>query len=585
MKIKLAKTAGYCMGVRRAVDMALDLQRSEPRGPVATYGPLIHNPQTLEFLETRGVKVKNSLDEIEGGTVVIRAHGISPQERSVLESKGADVIDATCPRVAAVQAVIAKHSISGRFCFIIGDNDHPEVKGLLGFAAAGGAAIASVDEKEIIEALPSDREVCVVAQTTQDVETFLDVVEAIRDRFPTAQVYNTICGSTKSRQAEVCKLARQVDKLVVVGGRGSGNTRRLVKVAQGEGVDAIHVETADEIPVAALAGARVVGVTAGASTPNWQIQRVIYRLKQIGRSRAARPLRALRRIFDVAVMTYLWAALGGGGLTAACMTLRGQELTWLPLATAFFFVFSMHLLNRVLEGSGAVRFNAPEIAAFYGQHRSLLLGLGGVSCALALVLGWLQGLTAFIPLAATAAGGLIYTVQLRLPGWSPIKKRRSLKDIPGSKTPLVALGWAMACAVLPAGSLLETRGAEALPGFAVSFLFAAGMVFWRTALSDLLDIQGDRMVGRETIPILIGVRKAGRLLLGLLASMSAIVVVGAALGWTTSLGYWLLVNTATFGAVYLVYEKRRLVDRLSFDAMVEGNLLLSGLLSTIYCLV
>ena len=259
MKIRLAKTAGFCMGVRRAVDMVLDLQRDSPPLPIVTYGPLIHNPQTLELLRSRGIQEAKSLDQISGGTVVIRAHGISPLERSTLESKGVGIIDATCPRVARVQAVIRKHAGKGHFCVIVGDEDHPEVRGLMGFASAGSIAVPSCEENGFLDSLPRDREICVVAQTTQDIETFDGVVKVIRGCCPNLHVYNTICDSTKSRQAEVSQMARQVDVVVVVGGRGSGNTQRLVKVAQAQGISALHVETDDDVSSHAFAGVGSVG--------------------------------------------------------------------------------------------------------------------------------------------------------------------------------------------------------------------------------------------------------------------------------------------------------------------------------------
>lgn len=579
MKIRLAKTAGFCMGVRRAVDMALDLNRMGPPAPIVTYGPLIHNPQTLELLEARGIRKVNSLDEIETGTVVIRAHGISPLERQTLKSKGVTVIDATCPRVARVQAVIRKHAAKGHFCVIVGDEDHPEVRGLIGFAAAGGIAIASPRQTELIESLDAARDTCVVAQTTQESETFEQVVALLAQRCPRLHVYDTICDSTKKRQDEVSRLARQVDLVVVVGGRGSGNTRRLVKVAQAQGVPALHVETAEEVPSATMVGSQVVGVTAGASTPNWQIQRVIDRLREIGMSRAATPLKRLRRLFNVAVMTYGWAALGGGGLTVTSLMLQGREVTLLPSLAAMLFVFSMHLVNRVLERSGAVRFNTPEVAAFYARHHALLTALGVASSAAAVTVGWLLGTYAFVLLVAMIAGGLLYTLPVKVPGWFPIKKWRSLKEVPGSKTPLVALGWAMAAAVLPVAGSPERVDPAAL---AVAFTFAAGMVFWRTTLSDLLDIQGDRLVGRETIPILIGVVKAGRLLVGLLVFLGLLLVISASLGWVRPAGYVLVVNCLAFGALFLMYKRRQLVDRLSLDGMLDGNLVLAGALCAAY---
>lgn len=582
MKIRLAKTAGFCMGVRRAVEMALDLQRSRLGCPIVTYGPLIHNPQTLELLESKGIQEVDSIDRIQEGTVVIRAHGVSPQERRILQEKGIGIVDATCPRVQMVQAIIRKHAANGDFCVIVGDKDHPEVRGLIGFASAGAMAIASPNERWLIDTLSPARGICVVAQTTQQVETFNRVVEMIKVKCQKLHVYDTICDSTKKRQREVSRLARQVDLVVVVGGKGSGNTQRLVEVARSQGTRALHVETADAIPPSALTGANTVGVTAGASTPNWQIQRVIDRLRQVGMSRAAGPLRGLRRLADMAVMTYLWTAVGGGGLTAACLTLQGREVTWPPLAAAMLFVFSMHLLHRILDRSGAVRFNTPEIAAFYSRNRTTLTALGILSTAGALAIGLKIGLGTFLLLAGMITAGLLYTVPLRLDLWLPSRRWESLKEIPGSKTPLVALGWAMAAAVVPAVGSSEVAPSA---GLVVSFLFAAAMVFWRTALSDLLDIQGDRIVGRETIPILIGVSKSKKLLLALLVFLAGLPVLSAALGWTSTLGYWLVANAIIFGVCFVIYRTGRIVDRLSFDGMLDGNLLLAGGLAMLYGII
>lgn len=567
------------MGVRRAVDMVLDLQRVEPPLPIVTYGPLIHNPQTLQLLEERGITEVRSLDQINGGTVVVRAHGISPQERQLLEEKGVGIIDATCPRVARVQAVIRKHAAKGEFCVIVGDHDHPEVRGLMGFASAGGVAVPNADAADVLAMVPTDRDVCVVAQTTQETRTFDQVVEILHRRCKNINVYNTICDSTKKRQAEVARLARQVETIIVVGGKGSGNTARLLKVAQGEGVPAIHVETDEEIYPSVLEGVKSVGVTAGASTPNWMIRQVIDRLREIDMSRKTGLPAAVRRVVDVAVMTYCWAALGAAGLTATCLVLQGRPVTWLPVAVAMLFVFSMHLLNRIQERSGAVRFNTPEIAAFYARHRSFLTTLAAVSCLLAIVLSSWMGVYSCLLLVAMMVTGGLYAVPL----FPRLKVRwlkwKSIRDLPGSKTPLVAAGWAMAAAVLPA---MGSGSPILWSGLIVSFIFAAGMVFWRTALSDLLDIQGDRIVGRETIPILIGAKKTRKLLLGLLIFLAAFLGLAGAAGWIPRVGLALMLSTAIFGAFFFVYKKRHLVDRLAVEALIDGNFVLAGLLCVVY---
>ncbi len=579
MKIRLAKTAGFCMGVRRAVDMVLDLQRDSPPLPIVTYGPLIHNPQTLELLRSRGIQEAKSLDQISGGTVVIRAHGISPVERSALESKGVGIIDATCPRVARVQAVISKHARKGHFCVIVGDEDHAEVRGLMGFASAGSIAISSYEENGFLNSLPRDREICVVAQTTQEIETFNRVVRVIGEYCPNLHVYNTICDSTKSRQAEVSQMAGQVDLVVVVGGRGSGNTQRLVKVAQAQGISALHVETDEDIPSQAFVGVESVGVTAGASTPNWQIRRVTDRLKEIGMTRTPSFLKQIRRISDIAVMTYGWAAVAGGSLTATCLVLQGRQVKWLPLVVTMLFVFAMHLLNRIQERAGAVRFNTPEIALFYARHRGLLTSLGVLSSIAAIVLGFWMGLYAGLLLTAMLVMGRLYTVPLVAGLRLPWLKWRSLKDLPGSKTPLVALGWAVSAAILP---VMGSDWSLSLPATVVAFVFAAGMVFWRTALSDLLDIQGDRMVGRETIPILIGVKNTRKLLQALLIFLALLLAVSTASGIVPAVGFWLILNTLVFGCFFVIYRKRHLVDRVSFEGITDGNFLLAGIISMVY---
>ncbi len=579
MKIRLANTAGFCMGVRRAVDMVLDLQRAAPPLPIVTYGPLIHNPQTLELLESRGIHEASSIEEIRGGTVVIRAHGISPQERRILHDKGVKIIDATCPRVARVQAVIRRHAGRGHFCVIVGDEDHPEVRGLMGFASAGGLAVSGADDSEKLELVPRDGGVCVVAQTTQETKTFDAVKLALEGRCSDLHVYNTICDSTRKRQTEVRRLAQQVDMIVVVGGKGSGNTRRLVQVAEAENVPSLHVETEDEMGWKDLAGVKAIGVTAGASTPNWQISRVIDRLKEIGMSRKTGLPKRLRRLADITVMTYGWAALGGGGLTATCQILQGRPVGWLPVTVTMLFVLSMHLLNRLQERSGAVRFNTPEIAAFYVRHRTLLGAIGVISSVAAVVLSYWMSVYSCVLLTAMVVSGRLYTEPIFSASTLPRIRWRSLKDLPGSKTPLVAAGWAVSASVLPN---LGAEPSAYLPALGVSFVFAAGMVFWRTAMSDLLDIQGDRIVGRETIPILIGVKRTRRLLLGLLGAEALLLVGSTAGGLITPIGYWLLASVMVFGIFLMLFRRRHLVDRLWFEGVIDGNFVLAGLLSMAY---
>jgi (E)-4-hydroxy-3-methyl-but-2-enyl pyrophosphate reductase len=576
MKIKVAKTAGFCMGVRRAVDMVLDLQRESPPVPIITYGPLIHNPLTLKLLESRGITEVDSLEHVRGGTVVIRAHGISPAEMLELKIRSEKIVDATCPRVARVQSIIRKHARQGHYCIIVGDQDHPEVRGLIGFASSGGLAVTEIEDKNQLVMIPTTQPVCVVAQTTQEVDAFYKIVGMLKSRFDKVHVYDTICDSTRKRQSEVAKLSRQVDMIVVVGGKGSGNTRRLVKVAIAQGIPALHIETEDEVNESQFSGIDVLGVTAGASTPNWQILGVMDKLKQIGRKRRTSFVSSVRRAADILVMTYCLAALGGGGLTAACMVLQGLEVNWISLATTSFFVLSMHLLNRIHDRSGATRFNTPEIADFYSRHRLSLTTVAILSSISALLLAYFSGVIPFILLLVMVITGGLYTTPLISRKLFPNAKWRSLKDLPGSKTPLVAFGWAMACSVAP---VLSSGSPHNPKSVIVSFVFAAGMVLWRTVLSDLLDVQGDRIVGRDTIPILLGQKKTSVILKVILVSLACLLIISGSIGLVNPRSIWLTVNVAIMALFLLAYQRHHLVDRLILEGTIDGNLVLAGVIA------
>jgi len=193
MKIVIAKMSGFCMGVRRAVEMVLDAPERHP-GPICTYGPLIHNPQVLEVLEAKSIATLDAIPDCGAGTVLIRAHGVPPETKKRLKASGFKVIDATCPRVIRVQSIIRKHAKQDHAVIIIGDKDHPEVVGLLGYAGAHGYVATGVEE---LERLPSFEKAILVAQTTQNTGLFRTVKEWVNRRHPHYKVFETICDSTE----------------------------------------------------------------------------------------------------------------------------------------------------------------------------------------------------------------------------------------------------------------------------------------------------------------------------------------------------------------------------------------------------
>jgi len=281
MELIIAETAGFCMGVDLALNKLDRAVANPPQGgTIHTLGPIIHNPQVLERYQKHGVAQTDGKHPLNAtDVVVIRAHGIPRQTQEKLEREGVTLVDATCPKVKKAQILIQRQAEQGKHLLLFGERDHPEVQGLISYAPRH-TVFESLEE---LQARQLDHETTyfLAAQTTQDRETF----NAIRD-FLTAGVddnmtiLDTICTATKDRQDEVRNLSRQVQAMVVVGGKNSGNTRRLAQIAKEAGIYATHIETAEELPLQELAGFERIGLTAGASTPGWIITEVASTLQE-----------------------------------------------------------------------------------------------------------------------------------------------------------------------------------------------------------------------------------------------------------------------------------------------------------------
>jgi 4-hydroxy-3-methylbut-2-en-1-yl diphosphate reductase len=283
MKIILAETAGFCMGVDLALRTLDSLLRDSIRPEtVFTLGPIIHNPQVLADYAQQGVsQVDDPRGLAPGATVVIRAHGIPKTIEQALKNRGVSLVDATCPKVKKAQLLIAREAAQGKIMLLLGEADHPEVRGLLSYAQSGAHVIQS--EEDLEEILDEMKAPCfLAAQTTQDQKLYGRMADILRSRLDARiPVLDTICAATMNRQTEARSIAEQVQVMVVVGGRSSGNTRRLVQVAEQAGIWGLHVETAEELPLAALSGYESIGITAGASTPDNVIQAVVRRLQSL----------------------------------------------------------------------------------------------------------------------------------------------------------------------------------------------------------------------------------------------------------------------------------------------------------------
>ena len=286
MEVKRASTAGFCMGVSLALhklDTALrkNGQDGRPASRICTFGPIIHNPQVLRDYEEKGVACLNDPGEARAGdSVIIRAHGIPRGEEARLKACGATLMDATCPRVKNAQTAIERATAGGSSLLLFGDADHPEVRGLISYSHGPSRVFASLETLQAMD-LDPEKSWVLASQTTQDATIFEEIRAYLASRLPNLQVLSTICDATGERQAEARSLAGHVDAMVIVGGRQSGNTRRLAALASEAGVATYHVETADELKAEDFRGVETVGLTAGASTPKALIDAAEARLRNM----------------------------------------------------------------------------------------------------------------------------------------------------------------------------------------------------------------------------------------------------------------------------------------------------------------
>lgn len=276
MKVIVAKNAGFCFGVRRAVKAVYEQLGRGSR--VYTYGPIIHNPQVVEELASKGVVIVDDLDHIEGGTIVIRSHGVPPQVYSLMKDKGLHVVDATCPYVKRVHNLVSRYYSRGYQIIIVGERDHPEVIGINGWCD-NSAYI--VNDPEQVDSLPHITKGCVVAQTTTSYQRWEAILERLRDKVEQLEVFNTICNTTAVRQSEAESIAKMVDVMLVIGGKNSSNTQKLYSICKAHCPKTFAVETAKDIDVSVIGPGDTVGITAGASTPDWIIKEVIDMVSQL----------------------------------------------------------------------------------------------------------------------------------------------------------------------------------------------------------------------------------------------------------------------------------------------------------------
>ena len=495
MRVKLARVAGFCMGVRRAMEIALEASRTAPK-PVYTLGPLIHNPSALALLEKQGVSILKDIPEKGEGTVIIRAHGTPPSTIEKLKRAGFYIKNATCPKVVKVQMLAKTYTAKGYYCVLIGDEGHAEVIGILAHAGDKGLLVSS---EEDIEKLPKLDKYIILAQTTQDRKRFERWCQKILEKNPGGKIFDTICDATFRRQHEVRRLAKHVEAMVVVGGKSSANTQRLAKIAKECNTFTLAVETADDLDLEKLKNFSSIGVTAGASTPNWVINQVVKQLEALPGKRETILERGTKQLIRFLLEANLMTGFAGFCLTFGIGMILGLGLRSIIAAVAAgSYIYVMHTLNRLLNRE-AGRYNDPLRANFLTTHQKALIGFSILLSIVSILASFYLGRNAFLIYLALFLLGALYTARLL----TNKRINKKIMVLSGTKSFLVPLAWSIVSVIAPTIDINKFDPKLIMLLFLLSF----AIVFLRSALLDVLEIHGDKIVGKETIAVILGESK------------------------------------------------------------------------------
>lgn len=564
MKIILAETAGFCWGVRKAMDKTMDIVHSNQGKDIQTLGPLIHNNQVIDMLKNKGVTEISSPEEASKGTVIVRAHGTTPEILKLLKKSGLSICNATCPKVGKVQGIIKGHVSKGYDVVIIGDTGHAEVVSLMGYSNNKAFII---NKKEQAEKLKFFEKVVIVSQTTFNNQTFDEIANIIKNNSSEAKIFNTICDSTHRRQSEIRRIATNADGMIIIGGKHSANTVRLAEIASEYTNNVFHIETENELHSIDLSSFENIGVSAGASTPNWIINSVVNYLKYINKENSLK-----FKFTGWLFYSGLYRSLAALFLAIGLPSLFNFKFSEKYMVIAFLYMYAMTILNNII-GLESILYNDPTKYHFLLKRKSSLLSLSIFSLIILAYISFKISPFVFSIVTMASILGIFYRVKFKLK-----KGYFRIFDIPGSKNLLYAAAWSLVIAILPfTGEGISLFHPQAI--LAISLTFT--VVLCGSVLFDLKDIQGDRFFGRETLPILIGIHKTSLITYFFTAFVfTAIAFYGMLIS-----NYKLLIKAIVIGLyiglVNFKYMTKKSKTDLRFDISVDGIAILCGILGII----
>jgi 4-hydroxy-3-methylbut-2-enyl diphosphate reductase len=562
------------MGVKKAMSAALEASENSAE-KIYTLGPLVHNNDAVNMLKKNDVYPVEDFNELHGEKVFIRAHGVPPGVKEELVKRNNDIIDATCPYVAKVQKTAKEYADKGYSIIIAGDHGHAEVEGLLGYCTGKGHVVSEVKE---VAALKEMDRVCVIAQTTQNNEKFLEIIKEIEKRYKEIVVENTICGATSLRQKEVLELVEMVDLVIVVGGRHSANTKRLEELSLSTNTPTILVENASQLDENIIKKYNHIGITAGASTPSWVIDDVARKVEGIEGGHFAVFLRNIARCLQFIIDTSIFLGIGAVSLyycIAYFLSVPAFSDIRLPISI-FLFINAVHFLNS--SHAERARHTRNEEPSLFSLGK-LGVPLAVVSLLISIILSYFVHRLVFIIHFILCVSGIFYS-KIKFPKVvSNVIKFKSLKDIPASKDVFQSIAWVVIIVGYPA----IYNGLDIFrPKIWVASFFVGCIVFARSIVYDIKEIRLDRLIGKETLPVLLGDRNTKIclfILIGIL--MAGLIYIKA------KYLHYIKINIFLYSLLYMVsylylFHKKIVYKGYLLNIIIDGQFLFAGIITHLF---
>lgn len=552
-KLIIAKNAGFCPGVKQAIDQVLELSKKTGK-KIYTLGPLIHNKEVIKSLEEKNIFSVEKAEDIkeENAILVIRAHGIAPSLEEKIRSLNLQVIDGTCALVKSVHRNISRYREQGYHTVIVGDKDHAEVIGLKGYAGEKCSVISSPDEAAALKEMDK---VNLVSQTTQEEEIFLACAEALKKKCRELVISNTICNPTRLRQRETFEMSAKADLVIVVGGRHSANTARLYDICARISRKAVLIEKPDELEDSLVRSAENIFITAGASTPNWLIEATAERVRS--------------NIFPKSPSEKAWKLLLNSGiytgLAAAFFTLASAKFLGvygLPKKLIFssgMFILSLHVLNRATSKNSQETDEIKNL--LFVKFASLSRLLAYLFGAGSLFLAYLTDPRIFFSM------GIFWLIAVLYPyGLSGY-----IQKIPGSKDFVLAFGWTFACALMPVLNFKSsfTRGEL----FFCLFAFFISMI--RSILLSIAQSHNDLLVGKENIYKSLGEKFSYTALYFLTFIAALSLYLSGSLEKRKLLTVFIFFGYQFLLVIY--FRKGKIPDKLNSEALIDLSFIILGI--------